>query len=195
MGVERLEREAGGAEADRWLAAFRAGDRAILEACYRAHYTKVSAAAARVLRDVDAETVTHEVFFRLLSDAQMRASFRGGNIGGWLATIAQRAAIDMLRRLRREQGLPEDSGASLDGRDPSDEHRANDEVEAKMLVERFQREVLPAKYRALFDARFLRQLPQREAARELGIERSTLAYQEQRVRELLESFFLDGADQ
>lgn len=63
-----------------------------------------------------------------------------------------------------------------------------------MLVERFQREVLPPKYRALFDARFLRQLPQREAARELGIERSTLAYQEQRVRELLESFFLDGAD-
>jgi RNA polymerase sigma-70 factor (ECF subfamily) len=59
-------------------------------------------------------------------------------------------------------------------------------------VERFCREHLPAKWAKVFDARFLRQLPQREAARELGIQRSTLAYQEQQVRELLTAFLLSA---
>jgi RNA polymerase sigma-70 factor, ECF subfamily len=59
-----------------------------------------------------------------------------------------------------------------------------------MLVERFRTEVLPEKLRPLFEARFIRQIPQRDAAEELGIPRSTLVYQEQQIRELLETFLL-----
>lgn len=179
--AERADRDA------RWLRAFHAGRRDVIEACYREHFAKVVAAAARVLRDVDAETVAHEVFYRLLTDAEMRATFHGGNLGGWLSVVAHRAAIDHLRRLRRE-------AEPLDDAARADDARASDEVEAKMLVERFRREVLPEKYAALFELRFLRQLPQREAARELGMHRTTLVYQEQRIRELLERFLLGGGD-
>ena len=51
-------------------------------------------------------------------------------------------------------------------------------------------EILPEKYAPLFQVRFLEQLPQREAADKLGMSRSTLAYQEARVRELLTTFLL-----
>ncbi len=58
----------------RWLAAFHDGDRAVLEQCYREHYGTVVAAVRRILGEADAETVTHEVFFRLLSTSSARES-------------------------------------------------------------------------------------------------------------------------
>jgi RNA polymerase sigma-70 factor (ECF subfamily) len=169
---------------DDFVARFRAGHRETLEKTYRDAFTRVAAAAGRVLSSVDAETVTHEVFFRMLSDADFRASFRGGNIVAWLAQVAANAAIDTVRRRHREVGEAEN--------DDADPARFDEEVEAKMLIERFVAERLPQKFHALFDARFIRQLPQREAAAELRMQRSTLAYQEDRIRELLESFLLEG---
>lgn len=173
-----------------WLRRFHAGDRDVLERCYRDHFRKVANAAGRVLGVVDAETVTHEVFYRLLSDRSVREGFRGGNVGAWLAQIASNAAIDAVRRRRREvEPEAAEAAAVRDGAvDPS---RVDEEVEAKMLVERFK-ERLPEKWLPLFEARFLRQLPQRDAAKELGMQRSTLAYQEQKIRELLESFLIEG---
>lgn len=175
------------AERDRpdgaWLRAFHDGERAVLEGVYRDHFGRVLGAARRVLRDVDAETVTHEVFYRLLTEPEMRASFAGGNFGGWLATIAERRAIDHHRRASRE--------AAFDDAEPAiDPRREDDEIEAKLLVDQFATQVLPEKLRPLFDARFIRQIPQRDAAEELGIPRSTLVYQEQQIRELLEAFLL-----
>ena len=55
-----------------WLRRFHAGERDALEQCYRDHFERVLAAAARILGSIDAETVTHEVFFRLLDDQKMR---------------------------------------------------------------------------------------------------------------------------
>lgn len=166
---------------DGWLGRFHAGDREILTDCYRESFARVAEAAGRILTTVDAETVTHETFYRMLSDADFRASFRGGSIGAWLAQVAKNAAIDVQRR-----GMRETSEAG----DEVDPARFDEEVEAKMLIERFRRERLPPKWGTIFDLRFLRQLPQRDAARELGIQRSTLAYREQRIRELLEDFLL-----
>ena len=51
-------------------------------------------------------------------------------------------------------------GGRLWGWRPVDE-----EVEAKILVERFRSERLPLELESVFDARFLRQLSQREAAK------------------------------
>jgi hypothetical protein len=64
---------------------------------------------------------------------------------------------------------------------------------AQAVIGRFRREVLPEKWRSVFEARFIRQLSQREAATEIGITRTTLAYQEMRVRSLLERFLLTNA--
>jgi RNA polymerase sigma-70 factor (ECF subfamily) len=175
-------------ESTPWLARFHAGERSVLAECYREHVARVLSTASRLLTVADAETVTHEVFLRILSDAEVREGFRGGNLGAWLSQIVHNASIDLLRRRRHEAGAPEDD------RDAEiDPARHDEEVEAKMLVERFKR-MLPAKWLPVFEARFLRQLPQREAAAELGMQRSTLAYQEQRVRELLEAFLLRGEE-
>ena len=43
---------------------------------------------------------------------------------------------------------------------------------------------------SVFEARFVRQLTQREAASTLGISRTTLAYQEHRIRKLLRKHLL-----
>lgn len=163
-----------------FLSAFHAGERWAIEASYRSHASRVIAAARRLVGPVDAETITHEVFYRLLTNAQTRASFQGGNLGAWLSQVAVRSAVDDLRKKRREvPESTESAGAAID-----------DELEAKILIDRFRDEVLSKEDAPLFEARFIRHLPQRDAARELGIPRSTLTYQEQRIREQLQRFLL-----
>ena len=61
-----------------------------------------------------------------------------------------------------------------------------------MLVDRFREQVLPAKWAGVFQARFIEQRDQRDAAASLGIARTTLAYQELRIRSLLKKFLLRG---
>ncbi len=167
-----------------WLAAFHAGERWTIEGCYREHAARVIAVARGVLGPVDAETVAHEVFYRLLSDARMRESFDGGNLGAWLTQVATNAAIDTFRRRRREVlGDEEEKGSAAPAID--------DEADARMLIERFRKEHLPPKWVPLFEARFIRRISQRDAARELDLPRTTIVYQEQRIRELLERFLLE----
>jgi RNA polymerase sigma-70 factor (ECF subfamily) len=162
-----------------FLRAFHDGEKWAIEKTYREHATRVIAAARRLVGPVDAETILHEVFYRLMSNAQTRASFQGGNLGGWLTQVAVRSAIDDLRKRGRE--LPMEAP----------EHAEEpDDLDAKILIDRFRSEVLDPADAPLFEARFIRRLAQREAAKELGIPRSTLVYQEQRVRELLEKFLL-----
>jgi RNA polymerase sigma-70 factor (ECF subfamily) len=166
-----------------FLSAFHAGERWAIEAAYREHASRVIGAARRLVGPVDAETITHEVFYRLLSNPQTRASFRGGNLGAWLSQVAVRSAVDDLRKRRRETSEPTEA-------ELGDSDGAADELEAKILIDRFRAEVLAPEDAPLFEARFIRHLPQRDAARELGIPRSTLTYQEQRIREQLERFLL-----
>jgi RNA polymerase sigma-70 factor (ECF subfamily) len=172
------------AEADAWLAGFHRGDPDIIERCYRDHFEVVEAAIRQVLVPADRETVIHEVFWRLLSNPELRRSFRGGSMAAWLATVTRNLAIDYLRRLTREVALPaEDSQQpvpALDG-----------QADARLLLEQFQRQRLPAAWWPVFDLRFLRQLSQREAAAALRIRRTTLAYRELRIRQALRAFLME----
>lgn len=169
-------------EDSKFLRAFHDGARWAIEETYRAHASRVIAAARRLVGPVDAETITHEVFYRLLTQPQTRASFRGGNLGAWLCQVAVRSAVDDLRKRRRE--------TSEDAADDAAPAAIDDDVEAKLMIDRFRAEVLAPEDAALFDARFLRRLPQRDAARELGIPRSTLLYREDRIRGQLQKFLL-----
>jgi RNA polymerase sigma-70 factor (ECF subfamily) len=172
-----------------WVADFHAGDRGVIEQCYREHYRAVVSAVARLLVGADAETVTHEVFYRLLWNAKLRENFQGGSFDAWLTQVATNLARDHLRRYRREQSEPSDAPL---GDDAARDGGGADEVEAKMMIDRFRHERLPAQWEGVFDARFLRQLSQRDAAQELGMHRTTLVYQEQRIRALLKDFLLRG---
>jgi RNA polymerase sigma-70 factor (ECF subfamily) len=168
-------------DARAWLAAFHAGDRDVLEGCYRTHFQRVDLSVGKVLRGADKETVVQELFLQLLSNGELRRSFSGGAFAAWIATLARNRAIDFWRRYRRERGLEEapDDTACPD---------AAAAIEARMLVAQFVRDELPAKWRGVFETRFLAELDQRSAARRLGISRTTLAYREIQVRRLLKRF-------
>jgi RNA polymerase sigma-70 factor (ECF subfamily) len=171
-----------------WLGLFHAGDRRTLEACYREHFEAVDAAVGRLLRGADRETVVHEVFFRVLSRPDFRRSFGGGSLAAWLSTVARNLATDHLRQVQRERSVPLDEAGEL----PGPAQRIEEAAEARLIVERFRKEKLPEKWQKVFQARFIEQRDQRDAARTLGIARTTLAYQELRIRALLRRFLLKG---
>jgi RNA polymerase sigma-70 factor, ECF subfamily len=181
--------EVGGDDTDLpldWLERFHAGERNTLELVYRRHFHTVEGAVGGVLAGADRETAIHEVFLRLLNEATFRQSFRGGDLGAWLSVVGRNHAIDCARRRNREAPAGIDVGS---WRSSGDELARS--AEARLLIERFTREVLPQQWRLVFEARFLRHLSQNEAAEELGMRRSTLAYQELRVRQLLRTFLLE----
>jgi RNA polymerase sigma-70 factor (ECF subfamily) len=171
----------------KWLAAFHAGDRDKLADCYRDHFDGVERAIGSILSGPDRETVIHEVFSRLIARAELRRSFQGGSVGAWLSTVARNAAIDHRRRLTRETTA---SAAAAEG--AIDASRWEEAAHARLLVERFRRERLPVDWVPVFDLCFVQQMSQREAARALGLHRTTLAYRELRIRRALRQFLLEG---
>jgi RNA polymerase sigma-70 factor (ECF subfamily) len=180
----RGNRDARGSD-DPWVAAFHQGQRHVLAELYLAHFATVAAAVGRVLRGADRETCVHEVFFKLISSSEQRQRFRGGSFDAWITTVARNHAIDYARRLGRERTVPSDElerrVGSHDGLD--------EDTWARVLVERFRGE-LPEAWRPVFDLCFVAQMPQRTAAAQLGIARTTLAYQYHRVRRRLRQFLV-----
>ncbi|MBC8132688.1 MAG: sigma-70 family RNA polymerase sigma factor [Deltaproteobacteria bacterium] len=171
-----------------WLARFHAGERAVTEEVYRGFLDTVDRGVAGVLQGADRETVVHEVFLRLMTDAALRQAFHGGDLGAWLLVIARNHAIDYARRRNRETP----SGLEVSAPQSSPDALAC-RAEARLLLDRFWTELLPPKWRGVFEARFVRSLSQTEAAIELGVHRTTLMYQELRIRQLLREFLLEDA--
>src|SRR5262249_50623384 len=114
-----------------WLVRFHAGDRAVIEGCYREHYGVVDRAVGSVLSGADRETVVHEVFFRLLTRAELRENFRGGSLSAWLSTVAGNLAIDHQRRSKRERSLPPEEAAAMESA-----ARFDEAADARMLIDR-----------------------------------------------------------
>jgi RNA polymerase sigma-70 factor (ECF subfamily) len=167
-----------------WAADFHAGRATTMAAIYRDHFELVRSAVGVVLSGADCETVIHELFYRLLSSDKLRGSYQGGAFGSWLYAVAKNQAIDYARRRARE---------TPDGLVPTREAstvRIEEQLEARALLLKFRSEVLPAEWEGVFETRFVRQLDQREAARSLGIPRTTLLYREHRIRRLLRAFLL-----
>lgn len=181
------------AEDEDWLRRFHHGEPEVLAQCYRLHFDTVARAVGALLTGVDRETAIHDVFYRLVSSADARASFRGGSLAAWLTVIARRQALDVLRAQHRERSATAAwsaaSAAEEEAGAPTVEVLER-RLEARRLVHRFRREHLPAKWTAVFDALFLRGLSQREAAAELNLSRTTIAYQDLRIRHLLKKYLL-----
>src|SRR5260221_13768567 len=175
------------AEAVNWLAEFHRGSRAVLTECYVDHFVSVERAVGRILKGADRETVIHEIFFRLMTNESLRHTFQGGSFRAWISTIARNQAVDYWRRQQFEvpAGAPEDLLGERE-----DAARFENRVEAQITIDRFRSECLPEKWKKLFDARFIQQLDQPQAARPLGMHRTTLIYQEYRVRTLPRRFVL-----
>ena len=189
MGGPGLEEELGQAEDD-WLRAFHAGQRDCLERCYREQWPTVERAVATIIATgADRETLVHEVFFRLLNEESLRRGFHGGSFSAWLRVVARNQAIDYARRRRLEVQIPNDAHTLNDSAAGGALDR---QIDARLTLQRFCEDVLPQKWRRVFEARFVRQQDQPAAARSLGMRRTTLAYQEYRIRNLLRRFVLRG---
>jgi len=166
---------------------FHGGNRDALANVYRDHVAALDRAIGRILPPADRETVVHEVFFRLFTNAELRLRFRGGSMRAWLLAIARNLALDQRRRGAKEQltnGAPEGAGSW----EPAADIR--DAVEARILVDSFRRDHLPPEWAQVFELRFLQQLEPNRAARLLGIRRTTLTYREYRIRRRLRRFLL-----
>jgi RNA polymerase sigma-70 factor (ECF subfamily) len=181
-----MSRLAAEPEDSAWLEAFRRGDRDVIEACYRRYYPVVEAAIGSILGIADRETVIHEVFFRLLSEQEMRQSFTGPSLGAWLSAIARNRAVDLARRSRREALVPSPLDVAPEVPDPA----SHEDHVMRLLLDRFRREHLTPEWAPVFEARFIRQMTQREAAHHIGITRTTLAYRELQLRRKLKAFML-----
>lgn len=189
--ISRLPSGSDAATVESWLDKFHRGTPEVLEACYRDHFQTVMRAVGHVLKGADRETVVHDVFLELLSDDKLRRGFTGGGFAAWLSTIARFRAIDYWRRYRCERSFHDtlENGVSeppavdqTDGMERS--------MDARLQVEQFRKEALPAKWARVFETRFLAELDQRSAAKVLGISRTTLAYQEIQLRRLFKRFVL-----
>jgi RNA polymerase sigma-70 factor, ECF subfamily len=169
-----------------WLERFHGGDRAVLDEVYRAHVDAVHRSARGVLGGADSETVVHEVFFKVMTKADLRTSFQGGDLAAWLVVIARHHAIDYVRRSSREQP----AGLDVVGAPDAPQAVGAPRADAALLIQKFCAEVLPQKWRPVFEARFVEHLTQTEAAASLRMRRTTLVYQELRIRRLLNGFLL-----
>lgn len=171
-------------EAGDWLERFHRGDRETLAACYRDHFATVEHAIGSLLGVAERETVIHDIFSRLIAREDLRRSFRGGSVSAWLAAIARHQAIDTRRRLARDARPLPAAAVELEA------HEWEEAAHARILIDTFRCAHLPVGWEGVFELRFLRQLPQRVAARQLSLHRTTLAYRELRIRRLLKRFLL-----
>jgi RNA polymerase sigma-70 factor (ECF subfamily) len=166
---------------------FHGGKKSALTNVYRDHVAALDRAVGQMLPPADKETVVHEVFFRLFTNAELRLRFRGGSMRAWLLALARDLALEQLKRSAREQFTncdPDGAGGS----EPAADIR--DAVEARSLVDSFRRDHLPPEWAGVFELRFLQQLDPNQAARLLGIRSTTLTYREYRIRRRLRRFLL-----
>lgn len=168
------------------LDGFHRGDEAAVEWAYRAYGRALLRHASRVVGVVDAESVVHDVFVEILRQRELRMRFSGGSLSAWLHEITRFKALEHRRRQadlpRQEPGQPVEGSASVD-----------DEVAARLLLERFLEKHVPEAQRRFFALRFLDRRTQVEIAMMLGAPRSTLEGWEHRLAHKLRAFALEGA--
>jgi RNA polymerase sigma-70 factor (ECF subfamily) len=142
------------------LERFAAGDLEAFEALFRQHQRQVYAWTVRIVRDSGvAEDLTVETFWRIY---RSRARFDPqGSFRSWARRIATNAALDHLKRVRRETEITEDFPAPSGG-DPALRRETRSQIKRAFLE-------LPAKYRLVATLALIEEEPYNEIAEAVGI--------------------------
>jgi RNA polymerase sigma-70 factor, ECF subfamily len=142
------------------LERFAAGDLEAFEALFRQHHREVYAWTIRIVLDSGvAEDLTVETFWRIF---RSRARFDPqGNFRAWARRIATNAALDHLKRIRRETELSEDFPAPAGG-DPALRGERRSQIKRAFLE-------LPAKYRLVATLALIEDEPYDRIAEAVGI--------------------------
>jgi RNA polymerase sigma factor (sigma-70 family) len=150
------------------LERFAAGDLEAFEVLFRQHQSQVYAWIVRIVRDSGiAEDLTVETFWRIY---RSRARFDpAGSFGAWAYRIATNAALDHLRKTRRETELPADLAA-----DPEPDAAAQRETRDRIRKAFAQ---LPPKYRLVATLALIEDEPYEKIAAAAGISASLVKIQ------------------
>jgi RNA polymerase sigma factor (sigma-70 family) len=150
------------------LERFAAGDLEAFEVLFRQHQSQVYAWIVRIVRDSGiAEDLTVETFWRIY---RSRARFDpAGNFGAWAYRIASNAALDHLRKSRRETELPADLAA-----DPEPDSAVQREIRDRIRKAFAQ---LPPKYRLVATLALIEDEPYEKIAATAGISASLVKIQ------------------
>jgi len=150
------------------LERFAAGDLEAFEVLFRQHQSQVYAWIVRIVRDSGiAEDLTVETFWRIY---RSRARFDpAGSFGAWAYRIATNAALDHLRKTRRETELPADLAA-----DPEPDSAVQRETRDRIRKAFAQ---LPPKYRLVATLALIEDEPYEKIAATAGISASLVKIQ------------------
>jgi RNA polymerase sigma factor (sigma-70 family) len=142
------------------LERFATGDLEAFETLFRGHQKHVYAWIVRIVRDSGiAEDLTVETFWRIY---RSRARFDpAGNFPAWARRIATNAALDHLRKSRRETDLPEDLACPAKA-DPAVQRETRQRIRQAFSQ-------LPAKYRLVATLALLEDEPYEKIAAATGI--------------------------
>lgn len=143
---------------------------------YEAYERKVYAVALRILGDPDrAEDAAQQTWFQLLKNWERVSALAWPETEGYTVTAAKNAALDMLRAERRTTAFPENW-------DPPAREERQEEYDYLVSLIR----ALPEGYRRILELKCVEEQSNREIARRLGINESTVASRVMRGRAMLQ---------
>ena len=151
------------------------GDRERFLRLHGAYEKKLYAVALRLLGDDSrAEDAVQQTWMRVIEHWERVSALPWEETEGYVVTIAKNAALDMVRAQRRITALPEDW--DMPAPDPG-------ETEYRRLVALVR--TMPEGYRRVLELKFVEERTNREIARMLGMNESTVSTRVKRGRAML----------
>ena len=161
------------------LEAFRAGQRQAMADVYWAYVSRVESYLRRLAQPKDIPDLVQEVFTRAFSEAGRRGYDGVRDYAPYLVTIARNLVVDRARVAGRE--LSTDDAALAEIPAPAEDEPTWADAATVRFVKTYL-STLPESLRAVHEARYVRGLPQREAAAAIGISRQQLRTREGQLR-------------
>ena len=142
---------------------------------YKAYEKKVYLTALRFLGNpTQAEDAAQQTWVQLLRSWERVCALSWSQTGGYVATVAKNAALDVLRVERQAESFPENW-------DPPAQEEHQEEYAYLISLIR----ALPENYRRILELKCVQEQSNREIARRLKIKESTVASRVMRGRAML----------
>ena len=142
---------------------------------FEAHEKKIYAVALHILgNQTQAEDAAQQTWVRLLRSWDRVCALSWSQTGGYVATVAKNAALDILKTEGQAEPLPENWDP------PAREERQEEYAYLVSLIR-----ALPEHYRRVLELKCVQELSNREIARRLKIKESTVASRIMRGRAML----------
>ena len=142
---------------------------------FEAHEKKLYAVALRVLRDrTQAEDAAQQAWLRLVQNWDRVSALPWAETEGYVVTVAKNCALDILRSERRTVAFPEDW-------DPPAQDACQEEYNYLVSLIRS----LPENYRRILELKLVEEQTNKEIARRLNLNESTVAVRVMRGRTML----------